>query len=189
MLAHYISMADDSLATPVSKLPSVSTRDQPKMSGGGDVSYADILKQQEMERHQFDDQQKQYPPAQPQFQSAPEPMRPDPMFQQPEPLQQDLGYSQNYMQPMTAPYPNYMPPPPVPSEPVAPAQPTKWWKIWILQNKTGWIVAAVFFLLLTFVYPKVRGMQRFAGLPLPHWATAAMSVAGAGLVTAVDVSL
>jgi hypothetical protein len=182
-------MADDSLATPVNKLPAVSTRDAPKPAG--DVSYADILKQQEMERYQFDQQQQhmqdqpmsQNPPMQPQFQEpvmdAPQPQYEQPMMQpsmammqQPPPMQQPLMQQQPVPQPET---------PTVPEK--------KWWRVWLLENKVGWIVALVTFLLLTFVYPRIRGLQRFAGMPLPYWATGGMSVAGAAMVTAINLSV
>jgi hypothetical protein len=42
---------------------------------------------------------------------------------------------------------------------------------------------------LTFVYPRIRSMARFQGLPLPYWATGSMSVLGATLVTAIDMSM
>lgn len=181
-------MSDDSLATPVNKLPSVSTRDQTKPTGG-EVSYADILKQQEMERQQFDDMAapQQYPPVQPQFQNGPPP-------------QAETPYApQQYMPPpqleplQAPPPPQYYMPPPALGDPAAGSAPSpekpKWWKTWILHNKTGWIVALVLFLILTFVYPKIRGMARFAGLPLPYWATGGMAVVGAGMVTAIDISV
>lgn len=188
-------MADDSLATPVNKLPSVSTRETAKPTG--DVSYADILKQQEMERYQFDQQQQQMQdqPVQPQFQEPmmdsqyndprqdmmQQPMMQQPMMQQPM-MQQPMMEQPMMQQPM-------MQPPPLP-RPEAPALPQKkWWRVWILENKVGWIVALVTFLLLTFIYPKIRGLQRFAGMPLPYWATGGMSVAGAAMVTAVHMSV
>jgi hypothetical protein len=181
-------MADDSLATPINKLPSVSTRDAPK-SVSGDVSYADILKQQEMERHQFDQQQStqdQLAPVQPQFQ--------EPMMQKQEYMQDPRAGGYPYA-PDTGgypPHPGYQPPVPPPAEPAAPEQqppPKKWWRLWIFENKTGWIVAFVTFIVLTFVYPRIRSMARFQGLPLPYWATGSMSVLGATLVTAIDMSI
>jgi len=177
------NMADDSLATPVNKLPTVSTRDAPKPTG--DVSYADILKQQEMERYQFDQQQQgqsmsQNPPIQPQFQEpmmdAPpqyneQPMmQPSMMMQQPPPMMQQ-------QQPMMQ----------QPETPTVTQK--KWWRVWLLENKVGWIVALVTFLLLTFIYPRIRGLQRFAGMPLPYWATGGMSAAGAAMVTAIHMSV
>lgn len=181
-------MSDDSLATPINKLPAVSTRDAPKPSGG-DVSYADILKQQEMERHQFDQQQQasaaETIPMQPQFQDPQQGMPQQPMYQ--DYYQQDPGFQPGYQQQPPPPPP---PPPQLPGESgeAAPVK-KKWWRVWLLENKTGWIVALVTFLLLTFVYPRIRGMARFAGMPLPYWATGGMSVLGAAMVTAIDVSL
>jgi hypothetical protein len=192
------SMADDSLATPVNKLPSVSTRDAPK-SVTGDVSYADILKQQEMERYQFDQQQSQNQnaPVQPQFQEPiettanqyyddmrqplPEPMQ-QPMMQQPM-MQQPMMQQPMMQQPMMQ-QPDVSPRPETPTVPGK-----KWWRVWLLENKVGWIVALVTFLLLTFIYPRIRGLQRFAGMPLPYWATGGMSVAGAAMVTAIHMSV
>jgi hypothetical protein len=72
-------------------------------------------------------------------------------------------------------------PPPPPSK--------KWWRVWIVENKTGWIVAFVMFLLLTFIYPKIRNMPRFAGAPLPYYATGGLSAIGAAMVTAINLSL
>jgi hypothetical protein len=192
-------MADDSLATPVNKLPAVSTRDAPK-SVTGDVSYADILKQQEMERYQFDQQQaqNQNPPVQPQFQEPidttanqyyddmsgrQQGLEPQPMMQQP--MMQQPMMQQPMMQ-----QPQQMPPPQMTQQPDVSPRPGKaWWRVWILENKIGWIVALVTFLLLTFVYPRIRNLQRFAGMPLPYWATGGMSVAGAAMVTAVHMSV
>lgn len=194
-------MADDSLATPINKLPSVSTRDAPKATG--DVSYADILKQQEMERHQFDqqtDQQQGMTPMQPQFQSpvdAPAPPMQQADFQQPMdmPPPPQMSAPAQYMD---NPYAGYGGPPGPPAGgPLGDGSPLmnqappqkKWWRVWIVENKTGWIVAFVIFLLLTFVYPKIRQMPRFAGLPLPYWATGSLSALGAAMVTAINLSL
>lgn len=190
-------MSDDSLATPINKLPTVSTRDTPKPSGD-DVSYADILKQQEMERHQFDQQQAgvtDMTPMQPQFQdpssgispamqSGSQPgMMPPAMQSMYQPDTYQSGYQSGYQQGFPA--------QPIRGDETAqpPESKKKWWRIWLLENKTGWIVALVTFIVLTFVYPRIRGMTRFAGIPLPYWATGGMSVLGAAMVTAIDVSI
>jgi hypothetical protein len=191
------AMADDSLATPVNKLPAVSTRDAPKPAG--DVSYADILKQQEMERYQFDQQQQhmqdqtmsQNPPRQPQFQ---EPVMDTPPLyggdappQYDQPMMQPSMAMMQQSPPMQQPLMQQQQPVPQPETPADSQK--KWWRVWLLENKVGWIVALVTFLLLTFVYPRIRGLQRFAGMPLPYWATGGMSVAGAAMVTAINVSV
>lgn len=195
-------MSDDTLATPVSKLPAVSTRDAPKVSGGN-VSYADILKQQEMDRSQMDDTV----PQQPQFQEPLDQRQYDPL-----PQERYMDHTQDHMRDHIrdhmrdqtrdhtrsmdsdmygyqggSPYPVVPPPPPPPPRDTVP--PKKWWKVWIFQNKIGWIVGLVIFLLLTFVYPRVRGMARFAGAPLPYWATGGMSALGAAMVTAINISV
>lgn len=192
-------MADDSLATPISKLPSVSTREISKPSSGGDVSYADILKQQEMERHQFDQHtqdQQQHPPPQPQFQQMEMPMNhpgdhgTDHPMNSHLPPQQQMMASQQYDMAHAlygAQQPSYGEAPPPPQQ--GQHSPKKWWRIWLLENKTGWIVAFVIFLLLTFVYPRVRNMPRFTGMPLPYWATGGMAALGATLVTAISISV
>lgn len=193
-------MADDSLATPINKLPSISTRDGTKSVG--DVSYADILKQQEMERHQFDQAAEQpplqIPPPQPQFQMPPEqgaPTQPQfqnfgDQFQNQFQFQNQSQYPTQFPNPIQNQQPMYPPlePETRPEDPL-PEPPKKWWNVWIFQNKIGWIVGLVIFIILTFIYPKVRGMARFEGIPLPYWATGGMSALGAGLVTAINISL
>jgi len=67
--------------------------------------------------------------------------------------------------------------------------PRKWWRTWFLENKIGWIVALVTFLMLTFVYPKIRGMQRFQGVAIPYWVTGVLAVVAAGSTTAINISL
>lgn len=190
----YTTRMEDSLATPVNKLPSVSTREN--KPSGGDVSYADILKQQEMERQHFDQQQQQGPLEQPQFQ---EPSMghgaefQNPYLQPPPPTPMQQGqYAAPPMQQQQMYMPQYPQHPPMTQgtgdDPAA-SPPTKWWRTWLLHNKTGWIVAFVTFLILTFVYPKIRSMTRFQGLPLPYWVTGALAVAAAGSTTAIDISL
>jgi hypothetical protein len=54
----------------------------------------------------------------------------------------------------------------------------------------GWIAALVVFVILTFVYPKIRAMPRFAQhQQLPHYVIAIISVLAAACMTSIHVAI
>jgi len=82
------------------------------------------------------------------------------------------------------------PPPPPPAQPKEDEPPKPWWKTFVLQNKMGWIAALVVFVILTFVYPKIRAMPRFAQHPqMPHWVVGIISILAAACMTSIHVAI
>lgn len=209
-------MADDYLATPVNKLgaaPQQGTQQQQQQQqAGNEVSYQDLLRKHEEEGGRLNSNKDtslvntQMPMREMHMPSPAEELIPPPMGS---PMGSPMGNPDAFgggdMQgsyydypPPPPPRQGYMQDPPPPAEPVRgedaqPQQastPAPWWKTWILQNKMGWIAAIVVFLVLTFVYPKVRAMPRFAQhSQMPHWVVGAISVLAAGCMTSINIAI
>lgn len=202
-------MADDYLATPVNKLgaaPQQGTQQQQQQQAGNEVSYQDLLRKHEEEGGRLNSNKDtslvntQMPMREMHMPSPAEELIPPPMGS---PMGSPDAFGGGDMQRS---YYDYPPPPPPPGQgyiqdpPAEPVRgediqpqtstPVPWWKTWILQNKMGWIAAIVVFLVLTFVYPKVRAMPRFAQhSQMPHWAVAAISVLAAGCMTSINIAI
>lgn len=209
-------MADDYLATPVNKLGNAPPPSQQQQGGGGgggggsggEVSYQDLLRKHQEEGERLNSnrdsslvntqmpspgEELMMPRSMDSSPMAPPPMDPYSQYTMaPEPNSEygDFGA------PLQSSTNTKAPPPPPPSLPPhqpqeeasKPAEP--WWKTWILRNKMGWIAAIVVFLVLTYVYPKIRSMPRFAQYQtMPHWAVAGISIAAAACMTSINLAV
>jgi hypothetical protein len=204
-------MADDYLATPVNKLGNAPSLQQQQGTGGsstgGEVSYQDLLRKHQEEGERLNSNRDT---------SLANTQMPSPAEEMMMPRMDGYPADTTMAPPPTDPYSQYTmtpepsdygdvgapirptmqdspPPPPLPAQQQTQETPTKaatepWWKTWIVRNKMGWIAAIVVFLVLTYVYPKIRSMPRFAQYQtMPHWVVAAIALASAGCMTSINL--